>query len=148
MKKVILAFLCCLAISACVPATPQARVARNPDMFATLDSKTQALVLAGQVAQGMPPAAVALAWGSPARSFEGSKNSKITQRWDYASTIPVYTPGPYYYGAYGYRPYGRYGPYGYPGYGFGLGPEINYIPYRSASVWFIDGRVDAWERVR
>ncbi len=32
--------------------------------------------------------------------------------------------------------------------GFGFGPEIAYIPYRVASVWFINNRVDSWERAR
>jgi hypothetical protein len=32
--------------------------------------------------------------------------------------------------------------------GFGIGPEIAYVPYRIASVWFVDNRVDAWERAK
>lgn len=35
-----------------------------------------------------------------------------------------------------------------PGLGFGMGPEITYIPYRVASVWFVDRKVDSWERAR
>ena len=55
-----------------------------------------------------------------------------------------------FYGSYGYGhyPYGHRGRYGYSGLGFGMGPEIAYIPYRIASVWFVNSRVDSWERAR
>lgn len=147
MKNVILPLFLGLAFSACAPATPQARIARNPERFAALDRKTQDLVKQGQIGPGMSPDAVVLAWGPPAQRFEGSKNTQITERWDYVSNMPVYTPTVGIYGAYGYG-YGPYGRLGYPGYGYALSPEINFIPYRAASVWFIGNRVDAWERVR
>ena len=34
------------------------------------------------------------------------------------------------------------------GVGFGVGPEVAYVPYRVGSVWFINHRVDSWERAR
>lgn len=97
----------------------------------------------------MSPDGVLLAWGFPNQRFEGSKNSKMTERWDYATTVPVYN-STYALGPYGAR-YGRNGPHWLQGcsdFGFVAGPEIDYIPYRVASVWFVDNRLDAWERLR
>jgi hypothetical protein len=131
-----------VALSSCAPTTPQARITRSPEMFAALDRKQQELVQQGQLARNMSPDAVRLAWGPPERTFEGFKGGKPTSRWDYADTQAVYST--HLYGGYG--AYGRYGRI-YGG-GFGLGPDIAYIPYRVASVWFVDGRVDSWERVR
>jgi outer membrane protein assembly factor BamE (lipoprotein component of BamABCDE complex) len=143
MKLLIPALLAALAFASCVPSTPQARIDRNPEKFSSLSRQQQDLVRQGQLAPGMPPDAVLLAWGSPEQTFDGSKNGKRTSRWDYASLQPVYTTG--FYGGYGY---GRY-PYGrYYGGGFAVGPEIAYIPSRVASVWFVNERVDGWERLR
>lgn len=135
-----------LALSACAPSTPQARIEKFPEKFAALSKKEQGLVQQGQIAPGMSPDAVLLAWGFPNQRFEGSRNSKMTERWDYSTTVPVYNSA-YALGPYGAR-YGRYGPYWQRGYSFGDAPEIAYIPYRVASAWFVDDRLDAWERVR
>ena len=80
--------------------------------------------------------------------FQGSKNGKTTERWDYAGSRPVTVTNFYGGYGYGYGPYGPYGRYGYSGLGFGMGPEIAYVPYRIASVWFVNHRVDSWERAR
>lgn len=143
MKHLIPALFAAVAFASCAPSTPQARIDRHPDRFAALSAKHQDLVRQGQLAPGMPPDAVLLAWGTPERSFDGSKNGKPTSRWDYAALQPVYTTN--FYGGYGYGgyPYGRY-----YGAGFGMGPEIAYIPSRVASVWFVNGRVDGWERLQ
>lgn len=142
-------FLACFVFAACAPSTPQARIQKYPEKFAALDKRQQVLVEQGQIASGMPADAVMLAWGSPDRRFEGSRNSELTERWDYATTVPIYSPASIYgsYG-YGYGRYGTYGRYGYSGLGFALGPEITYLPQRVASVWFINRRVDSWERLR
>lgn len=149
MKTFLPLLITCLAFSACAPSTPQARIAKYPEKFAALDKKEQNLVQQGQIARGMSPDAVVLAWGFPDQQFEGSRNSRLTKRWDYASAVPVYSTT-YAYGGFGYG-YGRYGPYrnhGYYGPAFGFGPEVTYLPYRVASVWFVDNAVDSWERVR
>lgn len=138
-----------LGVSACVPSTPQTRIEKFPEKFATLTKKEQTLVQQGQIAPGMSQDGVLLAWGFPDQRFEGSRDSKMTGRWDYATTMPVYS-NPYFGGFYGNR-YGRYGPYwsqGYCDFGYAAVPEIAYIPFRVASVWFVNQRVDAWERVR
>jgi len=88
----------------------------------------------------MPPAAVELAWGPPHRRFEGANHEQITARWDYTGAQPVVSSS---FGtSYGYGPYSarsRYRTYG-------MAQEVTYIPYRTASVWFVNNRVDAWER--
>lgn len=151
MKLSAFLLLASLVLSACAPSTPQARIEKYPEKFAALDKREQTLVQQGQIDRGMSMDAVMLAWGFPGRRFEGSRDSKMTERWDYFGTVPVYSPPVYAWGGYGYRGYGRYrgyGIYGEPVVGFGLGPEIDYVPYRAASVWFIDRRVDSWERLR
>jgi len=134
--------------AACAPSTPQSRIARNPEKFASLSTKQKDLVQQGKIAPGMTADAVLLAWGEPDRRFEGSSDKKTTARWDYFGTAPIYGPG-YFYGGYGFG-YGRYAPYdqGFPGWGYALGPEVVYVPDRLASVWFANQRVDSWERTR
>lgn len=146
MKTIAAAFLAGLFFVSCAPSTPQARIDRQPQVFASLSRTHQEQVRRGEVAKGMPPEAVLLAWGAPDQRFEGSKNSRRTERWDYTSTRPVYTTN--YFGSYGYgySPYHGYGTYSSLGYG--LGPDVAYVPFRSASVWFAGNRVDSWERLR
>ncbi|MEI8038162.1 MAG: hypothetical protein WCJ14_07205 [Verrucomicrobiota bacterium] len=157
MKKFLAAFALGLWLTACVPSTPQTRIQENPRQFSALNAKQQALIQQGQICRGMPTEAVYLAWGRPSGSFQGSQDGKATERWDYAGLHPVQTTS--FYGGYGYGDfggyggygrygYGRYGRYGGPVVGFGYGPQVAYVPYRTASVWFIDQRVDAWERAK
>lgn len=145
--KYSIALLLVVVICSCVPSTPQARIEKNPEKFAALPASQQSQVQRGEIARGMSPDAVELAWGPPSRRLEGSQHGKPMDRWDYTDTRPIYVNT--FYGGYGYGPYGAYGPYNNFGYsGFGLGPEVAYIPYQVASVRFTDGRVDSWERVR
>ncbi len=147
MKAILSAVSAGLLLVSCVPSTPQARIQRNPEKFAALGGQHQSLVQKGQITRGMTPDAVYLAWGAPSGIFQGSKEGKITERWDYAGSRPVYTMA--HYGTYGYYgPYGYHGRRGYSGIGFGVGPEVAYIPYRRASVWFLNNRVDSWERAK
>lgn len=143
MKKLLAALSAGLLMVSCAPSTPQTRIQREPGKFEALNPKQRSLVEQGQISRGMSQDAVYLAWGRPSRILQGSKNGRQTERWDYAGSRPVYYPS--FYGSYG-RYYGPYHRHGY--YGFGMGPEVAYVPYRIASVWFIDGRVDAWERAR
>lgn len=145
MEKIVTALLACLVFSSCVPSTPQARIERNPQQFAALGKREQSLVQQGKVAPGMSPDAVMLAWGPPDQRFQGSKNSKPTERWDYVGSRPVYFTDFYGFYATGYGPYGYRG---YSGLGFGMGPEVAYVPYRVASIWFVNQRVDSWERAQ
>ncbi len=142
MRKHLTALAAGLLLASCVPSTPQARIQQNPQKFSALGPKHQALVQQGRIERGMTPDAVYLAWGAPSGTFQGSRQGKFTERWDYAGSRPVYVTN--FYGAYGYGGYGPYRRYGY----YGFGPEIAYVPQHIASVWFVNQRVDAWERAR
>ena len=144
MKNLLSALFAGCLVASCAPSTPETRIRTHPEKFATLDKKEQSLVQQGLIARGMSPDAVILAWGSPSQRLEGNKDGKATERWDYAGSRPVYSNN--FYGSYGYG----YGPYGrrYSALGYGIGPEVAYVPYRLASVWFTNNRVDAWERAR
>jgi hypothetical protein len=146
MNKLLTAFAAGLLFASCVPSTPQTRIQQNPQKFSTLSENHKALVSHGQITRGMTADAVFLAWGRPSGIFHGSKDGKISDRWDYAATYPVQVTN--FYGGYGYGGCGPYGRFGYSAIDFGFGPEIAYLPYRVGSVWFINRRVDAWERAR
>lgn len=146
MKKSASTVLAAVILASCAPATPQARIQKSPEKFAALSRQNQDLVKQGQIARGMPPEAVELAWGPPDRRLEGSRNSKPMERWEYAGTRPVYFTNFFGGYGYGYGGYGPYGDYGYSGIALGLGPEVAYVPYQAASVSFIDRRVDSWEK--
>ena len=143
MKTIAAAILAGFVVSSCAPTTPQARIAKSPEKFETLPKKYRDLVEQGQLGQGMPKDAVLLAWGFPDQRYEGSKDSQKTERWDYTGSRPVYSSG--FSSGFGYGYYGRFG---YPSSGYDVGPEVIYIPERLASVWFVNDRVEAWERVR
>lgn len=144
MKTIIAALSAGLLAASCAPTTPQTRIQRAPAKYEALTKKQRSLVEQGQISHGMPRDAVYLAWGRPARVFQGSKDGKLTERWDYAETQPVYYTN--FHGSYS----NYYGPRRGRGYysGFGFGPEVAYIPFRIASVWFVDGQVDSWERAQ
>ena len=132
-----------LLFTACAPITPETRIQREPQKFESLSSKHRELVRQGRIDRGMTTDAVYLAWGAPSRILQGSKDGRMTERWDYVGSRPVYLNS--FHGSYGRY----YGPCRRPGYyGFDWGPEVAYVPYRIGSVWFIDHRVDAWERAR
>ncbi len=132
-----------LLAASCSPTTPAARIAARPMAFEKLSDKHKELVQRGEIAKGMDMSAVTLAWGEPSSRVEGVKGTRRTERWEYNGSRPVVTNS--FFGGYGY---GRYGPYRYTGVGAGFGPEVAYVPYRKSAVWFIDGRVDEWERAR
>lgn len=143
MKNLLHLILAGLLFASCAPSTPQARIQKSPEKFQALSSAHRSLVETGQIDRGMPPDAVYLAWGSPSRVFQGSNHSQLTERWDYASSQPVYTNT--FHGSYGrfYGPNRRFGCGG-----VGWGPEVVFIPYRIGSVWFVNNQVDSWERAR
>lgn len=146
MKKIPAALLLGLLVASCAPSTPQTRIARSPEKFAALTTSQQDLVQQGKISRGMPPAAVELAWGNPHSRFEGVRDRQATARWDYEGSRPVFTSSQF--GTHGFGGFGTHGRGRYSAIGFGIGPDVTYIPHRIASVWFINDQVDAWERAR
>ena len=132
-----------LVAASCAPQSPASRISMRPDVYERLSENEKQLVRNGEIAKGMGRDAVALAWGSPSAEVDGLRNGRRMQRWDYNGSEPVYTNR-----IFGGYSSGVYGPYGYSGIGAGIGPEVTYLPVREASVWFIGGRVDEWERIR
>ena len=130
-------------VTSCAPSTPQKRIEERPQDFAKLSEKHKELVSKGEIIKGMSKDAVFFAWGKPADHAEGERNGKFSERWDYEGRHPVVSH--HYHGGYST---GGCGPYDYSGYNAGFGPEVTYIPYVRASVWFVEGRVDEWERQR
>jgi hypothetical protein len=143
MKFFIIAISAALIAASCAPSTPQARIQRHPEKFESLGQQHRELVQNGQLEHGMSQDAVFLAWGAPSRTFQGSRNNRMSERWDYSGTRPIHTDT--FNGTLGRH----HGPCMRQGFsGFGWGPDIVHIPYHIASVWFIDNRVDSWERAR
>jgi len=130
-------------VTSCAPSTPQKRIEERPQDFAKLSEKHKELVSKGEIIKGMNKDAVFFAWGNPAAQSEGQRNGKFSERWDYEGRHPVVRHN--FFGGY---TTGGFGPYGYSGYNAGFGPEVTYIPYVRASVWFVGGRVDEWVRER
>ena len=139
-------------LASCATNPAEQRVKKYPELFGKLSEREKALVLRGEVAEGMSQDAVYLAWGRPGRVMAGSRDGRSNERWAYFHTAPVSTYsvgyGPYgpnpFYAAYGVNPAFGYG-YG-PGWGFGSG--VDYIPYLDRTVEFTNGKVTAWERLR
>ncbi len=149
MRSICLILLLVSLVSSCAmppPATPQTRIGTHYDKFSKLTPKQKEQVRRGEIASGMSKDAVFLAWGDASRVYQGDKDGKSRERWDYLSTKAVPSPyGPYarpYGRPYGYR--GRYCDYRDPFYG----NDTTYVTTRVASVWFVEGKVDSWERVR
>lgn len=142
MKTLTAAILATALAASCAPYTPQSRIQEQPGKFAALPPSHQQLVREGKLTQGMGPDAVELAWGEPSRRYHGSREGKSLARWDYLGSRPVTVSN--FHGSHmpGWGPYGHRYPI------HGLGPDIAYVPYREASVWFVEGRVDAWESAR
>lgn len=145
MKKIFTLLGICALVGACGTTTPQGRIEANPGKFAALPAKHKPLVERGQIDRGMDKDAVLLAWGTPASRFEGYDNKRRTERWDYAGTRPTMTNS-FYGGYYDYWGYGRrYYPYGHI---YAVAPEVVYVPYTRATVSFVGGKVDSWERLK
>jgi hypothetical protein len=142
LRMILVAVMTVVVAASCVPMTPQARIAKDPARFAALRESEKPLVQQGRIDRGFSRDAVLLAWGSPGEVYSGFKDGKQLERWDYIGTRPVHMThfgGGWHHG---------WGPYGCPHDAFDFGPDIAYLPYRYATVWFADGRVDAWERAR
>ena len=132
-----------LLFAACTSSTPQERILKNGAKFTNLPAKHQELAERGELARGMSADAVFLAWGAPSQRYQGLQGNIVTDRWDYFTSTPVVNN--HFDMHYGIgRGWGRRGSYS----GFSFGPEIQYVPYRKATVLFKNSKVDSWERMQ
>jgi hypothetical protein len=142
LVRPLLAATACLMIS-CAASTPQARIARNPALFAALTPAQQDLVSRGRIERGLPKEGVFLAWGRPDRVGEWDRSGSRLERWTYLGLRPVHTYsfgwgiGPGWGGGYGWDPY--VDPY------FFGGPAVEWVPYPVSRVDFRHGTVADWE---
>ncbi len=104
-------------------------------MYQSLTPEQQQLVSQGRIENGMSQQAVFLAWGAPnSQPYVGQQGKKNLERWVYTRMEPVMVmsnwdvPCP-----------GRYG------WCADYGPDTAYIPRRTATVTFENGKVVAWE---
>ncbi len=78
-----LAGLATLLLAAC--ATPEARIRKNPDLFASFPSEAQELIRQGEVAVGFTRDMVQIALGSPDRIYTRQTAEGTTEIWSYVS---------------------------------------------------------------
>lgn len=115
MQPTRLIFLLGLAglLVGCV-STPQTRVERNPDLFATFSEEEKALILEGNIELGFTKEMVLLAAGSPDRKTKKTTRDGVREEWTYFKYGPPRS-------GYGY---GHYGGWGY--YGGSYSPYLSY----------------------
>ena len=145
MKIFLLSVLALFAVS-CSSSTPVKRIEENPKLYSSLSPRHQALVESGKIENGMSTRAVYLAWGNSDSQAEGQEKGKTIEKWAYNGLAPVYHQS--LYDGYGWRGYGHRGRHRgfYPYNSFGS--SVSYIPYPTAWVRFLNGRVDSWQRGR
>ncbi len=126
-----------LGFASCQSPTPATRIQENPALYEALPAKDKALVMQGQIREGMSPQAVYLAWGQPdSQPFVGQDKGKRLTRWVYSTLEPVFIDRPY-------CGWHHCGPYG--GYWCGGGIDTAYVRRPSAYVLFENDKVVSWE---
>ncbi len=112
-------------------ATPEARIKRQPELFATLSSSDQQLIRQGKVALGFTPEMVKLALGDPDRVYTRLDASGNNESWSYTTFETDYGM-PLFRGFY-HRHYHHYG----HGFGFGgMYPYYLHYPARRDREYF------------
>jgi len=67
-------------------STVESRIKSNPQIYASFSPADQALVRQGQIREGMPKAAVFLAWGKADRIQSGVRLGHPFEAWVYTTT--------------------------------------------------------------
>ena len=136
-------------------STVESRIRSNPQVYASLSPGDQTLVRQGRIREGLPKAAVYLAWGRPDLIRSGVRSGHTFEAWTYTALRSEFVPDYYYYpGYYGGFPGGfwwhnhffySFGPYPYL---FDPYPDIvSYeVPYKT--VFFEGDRCTGWEYLR
>jgi hypothetical protein len=138
-KSAAIGVLLALSLGGC--ATPEARISRNPELFAALSASDQQTIREGRAAIGFTPDMVRLALGDPDRMAVRTDASGTTEIWRY--TTYETDGGMYLYRGHYHRSY-FYGDPFYPYY-------LNFAGRRSRDllkISFTDGRVSSIEEDR
>jgi hypothetical protein len=134
-------------------STVENRIQSNPQVYGLLTPADQLLIRQGRIREGLPKAAVYLAWGSPDRIRSGVRLDQTFEAWTYTTLRSEFVPYPAYNG-FGYFRGGlwrqnhffySFGPYPYS---FDPYPGVvSYeVPYKT--VFFEGGRCTGWEYLR
>ena len=136
-------------------STVESRIQSNPRVYALLSPADQAFVRQGRIREGLPKAAVYLAWGRPDLIRSGVRSGQTFEAWTYTILRSEFVPDYYYFPGYygGFRGgfwrhnhfFYSFGPYPYP---FDPYPDvISYeVPYKT--VFFEGDRCTGWEYLR
>ena len=62
-------------------STVESRIKSNPQIYASFSPADQALIRQGEIREGMPKAAVFLAWGNPDRIRSGVRLGHSFEAW-------------------------------------------------------------------
>jgi hypothetical protein len=130
----LIAALALLTLAAC--STPERRIGRNPEFFASLAPADQELIKKGRVALGFTPDMVKLALGDPDRLLTRTDSSGSSEVWRY--TTYESDSGIYLYRGYYHRHYyGSLFPY-YLNYPDRLKRDYLKVSFKDGRVWAIE----------
>src|SRR5262249_59985095 len=87
-------------------STVESRIKSNPQIYASFSPADQALVRQGQIREGMPKAAVFLAWGNPDQIRSGVRLGHSFEAWVYTIIRSTFLPDYDYYP--GFYPFGYF----------------------------------------
>ena len=128
-----------LGLAGC--STPETRISRSPELFASLSAADQQTIKEGRVALGFTPEMVKLALGDPDRVWTRTDSSGVSEVWRFMTYES--DAGVYLYRGYYHRHY-FYGDPFFPYY-------LNYPARRERDylkITFTGGRVSAIEEER
>ena len=149
--RLVLAAVLAFFLASC--STIESPIKSSPQLYGSLSPAAQALVRQGQIREGMPKAAVFLAWGNPNRTRFGVRSGYsfevaiyTTVRSEFLSDY--YSPGFYQFGNFRggiWRHHHRFNSFGLYSYPFDPYPDIvSYeVPYKIA--YFEGDRCTGWE---
>lgn len=87
LKRIVcLAVIGILAIAAGC-STPDSRIRKNPELFATFSPETQELIRSGQVDIGFTSDMVTMSLGTPNRIYTRQTGERILEVWSYTSSF-------------------------------------------------------------
>ena len=134
-------------LNQCAPQTPAARIAKNPEIFASQSKQHQQAIQDGKVMEGMSSDAVRLSWGEPEQRYLGSYQGADQERWDYMGQMPIYVRNDSF--SYGTHHHSSSLSSSFQETNVVIsGANFANVPYRKASVLLRNGKVDSWEELQ